>query len=449
MKTLIAWIIICAIPLCACCSQTKNASMTNSKTVTTSPSVPVTKVKKMTPQSATKPQKIPNDQVKVIRPNSGKITTAPKTDVQIQVGAARLDQYLHLLRQKRVGLVVNQTSVVEQTHLVDRLLAEKIKIQKVFAPEHGFRGKADAGEKVSNSKDVKTGLPIVSLYGKNKKPTATQLNNLDIVVFDIQDVGARFYTYISTLHYVMEACAENNIPVIVLDRPNPNGHYVDGPVLEEQFKSFVGLNPIPVVHGMTVGELAQMYNGEKWLKNGVQCELTVIPCTGYDHNYFYELPIKPSPNLPNPHSIYLYPYLCFFEGTPISVGRGTDQQFQVVGHPKLKQMPYNYVPVSKSGAKYPKHENKRCFGLDLSTTPLPILQQKKQLDLQWLLLMYQEFDDSESFFNKNGFFNKLAGTSSLQKQMKAGWSEQQIRASWEPALQQFKAKRRQYLLYAE
>ncbi len=367
----------------------------------------------------------------------------------LRMGPARLEQYLPILRYKRVGLVVNQTSTVGDAHLADVLLSQQINVQKVFAPEHGFRGKADAGEKVSNSRDIKTGLPIISLYGKNKKPTAEQLRGLEVVVFDIQDVGARFYTYISTMHYVMEACAENGISVVVLDRPNPNGHYVDGPILEPDYQSFVGMHRIPIVHGMTVGELANMINNEGWLKNGVRCHLSIIPCEGYDHTTFYDLPIKPSPNLPNSRSIHLYPSLCLFEGTVMSVGRGTDQQFQIIGNPQLRNMPFQFRPISKPGAKYPKHENKTCYGYDLSNMPISYLRQNRQLNLDWLLQMYQAYPDKANFFNKNNFFNKLAGNSRLQQQIKSGMTETQIRATWQADLDHFKQIRKQYLIYPD
>ncbi|HFB99297.1 MAG TPA: DUF1343 domain-containing protein, partial [Phaeodactylibacter sp.] len=257
----------------------------------------------------------------------------PTDDNSLQVGAAQMESYLPMLKNKSVALLVNQTSMVGKTHLVDTLLKQNINVQKIFAPEHGFRGNADAGEHVKDGKDAKTGIPLVSLYGKNRKPSPAYLEGIDVVVFDVQDVGVRFYTYISTLSYVMEACAENNIDFMVLDRPNPNGHYVDGPVLKKGFESFIGLHHVPVVHGMTVGEYAKMVNGEGWLKNKIKCKLIVIPCKHYTHQTFYELPIKPSPNLPNIRSVYLYPSLGFFEGTQVSVGRGTTKQFQIYGHP--------------------------------------------------------------------------------------------------------------------
>ncbi len=381
-------------------------------------------------------------------------------DNSIVVGANRTEQYLSLLHGKHVGVVANQTSVIfkaekekletknenkDYTHIVDSLLSLNIDIKKVFAPEHGFRGTADAGEVVKDGIDTKTGLPIVSLYGKNKKPSTEQLKGLDIVVFDIQDVGARFYTYISTLHYVMEACAEQNIPVLILDRPNPNGHYIDGPILELEHKSFVGIHPVPIVHGMTIGEYAQMINGESWLENGIKCELKIISVENYTHQTNYSLPIKPSPNLPNDKSIELYPSLCFFEGTNVSVGRGTDKQFQVVGSPfyNLKRHYYKFTPQPNEGAKYPKHQGKICHGYDLSE--FEILD---ELELSWLIEFYtanKEYASKEAFFNN--FFTKLAGTKKLQKQIEDGMTIDEIKASWKNGLETYDTMRSKYLIY--
>lgn len=369
------------------------------------------------------------------------------TDKQLLIGAEQLGLYLPKLKNKKVALVVNQTSAIKGKHLVDILMGKKVNLVKIFAPEHGFRGAADAGEKIKDGKDRKTGLPILSLYGKNKKPSAEMLAGVDIVVFDIQDVGARFYTYISTMSLVMEACAENKIPMLVLDRPNPNGHIIDGPVLEPEFSSFVGMHQVPVLHGLTVGEYAKMVNGEGWLGNGVTCSLEVIPCSNYTHKTPYELPIKPSPNLPNQQSVLLYPHLCLFEGTQISVGRGTDKQFQVIGHPGLKELTFQFTPVPKPGAKYPKHENKICYGHDLSKVPVSILLRYEQFNLTYLKTFYQQFEDKNSFFNKNLFFDKLAGTDQLRKQIIAGTSIGEIRASWQDKLSDFKTKRSKYLLY--
>ncbi|MCR8666446.1 DUF1343 domain-containing protein [Aestuariibaculum sp. M13] len=365
----------------------------------------------------------------------------------IIVGANQTENYLPLLQEKRIGIVANQTSVIfktdnSYTHLVDSLVALKVNVKTVFAPEHGFRGKADAGEHVKDGIDKKTGIPIISLYGDNKKPKPEQLNNLDLVIFDIQDVGARFYTYISTLHYVMEACAEQNIPVLILDRPNPNGHYIEGPTLDIKNKSFVGMHPIPVVHGMTIGEYAKMINGEQWLENGIQCELNIIPVKNYTHQTPYSLPIKPSPNLPNEVAINLYPSLCFFEGTNVNAGRGTNNQFQVFGSPFLNSevFKYSYTPKSNEGAKYPKHENKLCYGMNLTQT-----QPLNHLNLQWLIKAYQNTKDKSAFFNN--FFIKLAGTDKLQQQIEAGLTTEAIEATWQNDLIKFKQTRKKYLLY--
>lgn len=359
--------------------------------------------------------------------------------LSVIVGAEQTNLYLPLLQNKKVGIVANHTSMINAVHLVDSLLKLKINIKKVFSPEHGFRGNADAGEKVKSNIDAKTKLPIISLYGKNKKPFPEQLKGLEVIVFDIQDVGARFYTYISTMHYVMEACAENNIQFIVLDRPNPNGDYVDGPILETGFESFVGMHHVPIVHGMTVGEYAQMINEEGWLAKGIKCNLEIIKIKNYTHKTIYELPIKPSPNLANMQAIYLYPSLCLFEGTPISVGRGTDKPFQVIGHPQLKA-DFSFVPKPTQGAKEPLLNQETCYGLDLSGVEV-----KKELDLSYLIRFYNDYHDKEHFFNN--FFNTLAGNATLQAQIKQGKTEEQIKATWQKGLQEFKAKRKKYLLY--
>ena len=365
---------------------------------------------------------------------------------QIQSGANQIPDYLHLLQNKRVGVIANQSSLINNTHLVDSLLSYNINITRVFAPEHGFRGNAEAGAHLTDGKDLQTGLPIISLYGKNKKPTREQLGHLDIMVFDLQGVGLRFYTYISTLGYIMEACAENNIPLIILDRPNPNGHYIDGPVLKDDFKSFVGMFPIPVVYGMTDAELAQMINNEGWLKNGVQVNLTIIKLKGYTHESSYSLPIKPSPNLPNFQSIYLYPSLCFFEGTPISVGRGTNQPFQQIGYPEYSDTSYSFIPHSISGvSKHPKFENQVCYGLDLHGIYSQINKKPRAINLSYLIKFYKSYKDKAHFFNP--FFDKLAGTNLLRKQIEAGFTEKEIRKSWEKELVKFKETRSKYLLY--
>jgi uncharacterized protein YbbC (DUF1343 family) len=356
--------------------------------------------------------------------------------------------YLELLRGKRIAVVANQTSVIRRSsreshaHLVDSLLALGIQIEKVFAPEHGFRGMQDAGEHVEDQKDPRTGLPIISLYGKNKKPNRDQLDGIDLVLFDIQDVGVRFYTYISTLHYIMEACAELGIPLLLLDRPNPNGHYVDGPLLEPEFRSFVGMHPVPVVYGMTIGEYARMINGEKWLDQGISCDLKVIKLKGYDHGTPYELPVKPSPNLPNARAVNLYPSLCFFEGTSISCGRGTEMQFQVFGSPDLPadHYPFSFTPRPNFGAKHPKHEGKLCHGADL--------RKEKYLDmlnLNWLIEAYAHHGDQDTFFND--FFARLAGTDKLRKSIEEGIPEEEIRSGWREDLRLFRLLRSKYLLY--
>ncbi|MGL2964961.1 exo-beta-N-acetylmuramidase NamZ family protein [Flavobacterium sp. XGLA_31] len=370
-----------------------------------------------------------------------KTVVTENTTSNIQTGADNYSAYLPLLKNKKVGVVTNQTGILSnKTHLVDFLLDQKITVQTIFAPEHGFRGTADAGEHVVDGKDAKTGLPIISLYGNNKKPKPEQLTGLDVMVFDLQDVGARFYTYISSLHYIMEACAENNIPLIVLDRPNPNGSIVDGPILEKEYTSFVGMHTIPLLHGMTIGEYAQMINGEKWLKDGIQCRLTVIPCLNYKREMAYSLPVKPSPNLPNDQAVNLYASLCLFEGTNVSVGRGTEKQFQIYGSPYLPKSDFSFTPVPNLGAKEPPYKNQLCYGEDLSATP-----KLRQLELKWLIKAYQTTADKSKFFTS--FFTKLAGTQKLQQQIESGTSESDIRKSWEKGLQDFKAMRKKYLIY--
>jgi uncharacterized protein YbbC (DUF1343 family) len=362
------------------------------------------------------------------------------------MGAERIEAYAHLLKNKRVGVVANQTSIVRQEkktiHLVDFLIAQGVQTKKVFAPEHGFRGTADAGELVKDGIDISTGLPIISLYGKNKKPSQEQLKDLDIMIFDIQDVGARFYTYISTLHYVMEACAEAGIPIIVLDRPNPNGHYIDGPVLKPKHRSFVGMHPVPVVHGMTIGEYARMINGEGWLENKAKCTITIIEMKNYDHQTEYSLPVKPSPNLPNDTAINLYPSLCFFEGTIISAGRGTDTQFQIFGAPTLpaEYFPYTFTPQANEGAKYPKFKGEQCNGLDLRNT-----EKLNKLNLEWLIEAYVGYGKRADFFND--FFTNLAGTETLQEQIENGYTYPEIRATWLRDLEAYNSMRQKYLLY--
>lgn len=355
-------------------------------------------------------------------------------------GAENTALYFQDLEGKKLGLVVNQTSLIEQTHLADSLLAAGFTIKTIFAPEHGFRGDHDAGEHVASNKDKKTGLPIISLYGNNKKPTKEQLEGLDLVIFDIQDVGARFYTYISTLHYVMESCAENNVDLIVLDRPNPNGWYVDGPVLDTNFRSFVGMHPVPVVYGMSIGEYALMINNEKWI-NG-ECLLKVIPCENYDHTMRYSLPVAPSPNLPNDISINLYPSLCLFEATEVSVGRGTPMPFQQIGSPFYSEKEYSFVPESIEGkAKYPKHENKKCYGF-------PLTKEENSFNLEYLWKFYEDHP-SEEFITSTSFFNKLAGTDAIQEALLNGESYQSLEKEWKKDLKNFLEIREKYLLYPD
>ena len=357
---------------------------------------------------------------------------------QIKVAAERTKAYLPLLEDNKIAIVGNQTSMIKNTHLVDSLISLEVDVIKVFSPEHGFRGKADAGAKIEDGIDVKTGIPIISLYGKNKKPSSKQLENIDVLLFDIQDVGARFYTYISTLHYVMEAAGEHNIKVIVLDRPNPNGHYIDGPIREDGFESFVGMHPIPIVHGMTIGEYAKMINAENWISN--KCNLTVIEMENYNHDMHYNLPIKPSPNLPNSKSINLYPSLCLFEGTNISIGRGTDYPFQHFGAPYLESN-YSFTPKSGEGSKYPKHKNIECFGTDLRFQDNYLTD----INLNWIINSYNNCPYKEKFFTN--FFDKLAGTDKLRLQIIDGKTEKEIKGSWIDGLDKFKLTRKKYLLY--
>jgi len=360
---------------------------------------------------------------------------------KLEVGAERFSEYIPLLKNKSVGIVANQTSMVGELHLVDLLIQKNISVKKVFTPEHGFRGTADAGEHIKDDIDTRTGLPIISLYGKNKKPSKQQLEGLDVLIFDIQDVGARFYTYISSLHYVMEACAEAGIPLLILDRPNPNGHYIDGPILEKEH-SFVGMHPVPVVHGMTIGEYGQMINGQNWLANKVKCDIIVIKMKGYTHHTAYSLPIKPSPNLPNDVAINLYPSLCFFEGTFVSAGRGTEMQFQIFGAPTLPSEKYSFqfTPQPNQGSKQPKFNGELCFGKDLRSHP-----RLNQLNLEWLIDAYVANGKKKDFFND--FFTKLAGTTKLQEQIEQGLSYQEIRKTWLHGLAQYDTMRKPYLLY--
>ena len=416
--------------------------------------------------SKTKNDVLSNDEILKQVQNDNTI----ENDKNIVVGANRTEQYLPLLKGKRVGIVANQTSVIFKDsadlkikinsnfineggdypikaklnkHLVDSLLDLNINIKKVFSPEHGFRGTADAGEHVKDGVDTKTGLPIFSLHGKHKKPTQQQLEDLDIMVFDIQDVGVRFYTYISTLHYVMEACAENNIPLLILDRPNPNGNYVDGPVLEKEHSSFLGMHPIPLVHGMTIGEYAKMINGENWLNNQIQCHIIIVEMKNYNHNSTYSLSIRPSPNLPNDQAIKLYPSLGLFEGTNINAGRGTEFQFQRYGAPFLDKNHYNfsYTPVSNFGAKYPKHKNTVCYGVDLSQ-----MNAERSFSIKYIIDAYNNAKDKTKVFTTSNFTTH-AGTEKLQQQIESGMSEAEIKASWQDDLNAYKKTRSKYLIY--
>ncbi|MEX0987804.1 MAG: DUF1343 domain-containing protein [Bacteroidales bacterium] len=364
----------------------------------------------------------------------------------VQPGAAQLEKLLSETEGKNIAIVANQSTLLNGNHLVDtlyRLSRDRFSVRKIFAPEHGFRGDVDDGVAVSDDIDKETGIPVISLYGRNKKPNKDQLQGIDMVIFDIQDVGVRFYTFISTLHYVMEACAEERIPVVILDRPNPNGNYVDGPLLEPEFHSFVGMHPIPVVHGLTIGELAMMINGERWLEGGIRCELKVIPCLNYSRHRVYKLPVKPSPNLPNEHTIKIYPSTCFFEGTIISEGRGTQWPFEVYGHPELPGE-FSFTPVGIPGmSMYPKLKGETCYGEDLrSYVPEGGWN---RLELKWVIDAYNNFPRKEDFFTP--YFDKLAGTARLRKQIEEGWTMEEIRESWQADLDAYKAMRTKYLIY--
>ncbi len=363
---------------------------------------------------------------------------------QIITGASNSSEYLPKLKGKNVAIVVNQSSLIDGEHLVDYLLRRDINIVKIFAPEHGFRGKADAGQHLKNGIDSQTGLPIISLYGKHKKPTRRDLKNIDILLFDIQDVGVRFYTYLSTLHYIMESAVESNIPIIVLDRPNPNGGRIDGEVLSLKYKSFVGMHPVPTLYGMTIGEYALMINGEGWLKGHRRANLQVVHLGNYRHSTPYSLPIKPSPNLPNDLSIYLYPSLAFFEGTPLSVGRGTTMQFQLYGSPYYRKTKFIFTPISREGAKHPKYENRRCYGVNLRGESI---DSSKGINLSYIIDAYKNYRYRNKFFLKNRFFDKLAGSSNLRKQIIAGRSIRYIKKSWQRGLNRFKIMRKKYLIY--
>ncbi len=364
-----------------------------------------------------------------------------ENDKSLQLGAERTKLYFPEIENKNVGLLVNHTSMIDSVHLVDFLIDQGVNVKKIFAPEHGFRGTADAGELVKDNIDPKTGIPVVSLYGKNKKPTADQLGSLDIIIFDIQDVGVRFYTYISSMHYMMEACAENGVKMMVFDRPNPNGNIIDGPILDPEYQSFVGMHPIPVVHGLTVGELAKMINGESWLEGELKCDISVIPMLNYQHSDEYILPVKPSPNLPNQQAVKLYPSLCFFEGTKMSIGRGTYFPFQVIGYPDSTFGKFTFTPVSIDGmAKSPKYQDQTCYGVDLRNEPYP-----SRLDLSYVIDFYKKWKDEDDFFTN--YFDTLAGTDELRSQIEQGKTEDEIRASWHNDLEKYKIMREKYLMY--
>lgn len=374
----------------------------------------------------------------------GFIANTFSANAQLKVGAQKTNDYIPLLRGHKVALVANQTSMVGETHLLDTLLSLGIKVEKVFTLEHGFRGSADAGEKVESSYDPKTGVKMVSIYGKDKKPKVEEMKDIDYVVYDVQDVGARFYTYISSLHYIMESVADNKKKLLILDRPNPNGYYVDGPILDMKYKSFVGMHPVPIVHGMTIGEYAQMINGEGWLANKVKADIKVITCAKYTHNTRYELPVKPSPNLPNMQAIRLYPSLCLFEGTNVSVGRGTDYPFQVFGSPDMQGFDFAFVPQSKEGAKFPPHKDKNCYGVDLRNFDQRYIN---HINIDWVSNAYDASSNKGAFFTD--FFQRLVGNEELKNQIISGVSEDVIRATWKPGLDAYKVIRKKYLLYPD
>jgi len=366
---------------------------------------------------------------------------------QIKTGAERTEVYIPKLSGRKVGIVANHTSIISKSHIVDSLISMGINIIKIFSPEHGYEGKANAGESYSSSVLSKHTIEIISLYGNKTKPAPEDLKDIDILVFDIQDVGVRFYTYISTLHYIMEACAENSVPLLVLDRPNPNGYYVDGPVLDLKYKSFVGMHPVPVVHGMTIAEYAKMINGEKWLNDSISCQLDIVTCENYEHSYHYMLPVNPSPNLPNMKAIYLYPSLCLFEGTIMNEGRGTDFPFQVYGHPEFQDRDFYYIPRSNPGAKNPRYKNIKCYGIDLRDKKIEELQSEKKINLSHIIYAYNTLRKGEEFFNN--YFNTLAGNNILKRQIIEGLTEEQIRSSWQNSLAYFKTLRKKYLLYPD
>jgi len=368
-------------------------------------------------------------------------------ELMLLSGARQTSIYIPLLEGKKVGLVANHSSFIGSTHLADTLLTLGVDIKRVFAPEHGFRGMADAGEHIKDGIDTISGLQVVSLYGSNRKPNAEDLRDLNVIIFDIQDVGVRFYTFISTLSYVMEAAAEQDIEVIVFDRPNPNGFYIDGPVMEDKYSSFVGLHPVPVVYGMTIGEYGRMVNGEKWLANGINCNLTIIPLKNYDRSELYKLPVKPSPNLPSWQSVYLYPSLCLFEGTIVSVGRGTDFPFTVYGHPRFHLGSFAFIPEPGPGAKHPKLAGEQCYGQNLNGYANHYKEVDSHFNLLWILSACKYIGADSGFFNS--YFEKLVGNGKLREQISSGMDQKDIKASWQDDLNTFKAIREKYLLYED
>jgi len=375
----------------------------------------------------------------------------PQENNMLRTGAENTNAYLALLEGKRVGILTNHTALIEGTHLVDSLLSLGVDIRMIFAPEHGFRGDEDAGTRLDHQTDPKTGIPIISVYGSVFIPADSLMRQIDVAVYDIQDVGLRFYTYLSSMYYFKEACARNNVPLLVFDRPNPNGHIVSGPVLDMQFRSFVGIIPIPVVHGMTLGELACMINGEFWLKDSLQTSLTVIPCLNYTHHTLYQLPVKPSPNLPNNRSIYLYPSICLFEATPVSLGRGTDFPFQVYGHPQMAGYDFSFTPQSVPGARNPIQKDVLCYGVDLRTAPPDEVIWSNGFDLQYVIDAYRNLNENagigEKFFTS--YFEKLVGVDYVRPMILQGKDADEIAMLWYDQLEEFKIKRSQYLIYPQ
>ncbi len=380
--------------------------------------------------------------------NSCFMQSSGKKSVRIETGAEQTEKYIPLLKNKRVAVVANHTTNINESHLVDSLLSLGINVEKIFSPEHGFRGDADAGEYVKNYMDKKTGLPVISLYGSSKRPKLEDLDGVDIVVFDLQDVGVRFYTYISTMHYVMEACAEKDVELLILDRPNPNGFYVDGPILDTSLRSFVGMHPVPIVHGMTIAEYAQMINGEGWLKDELKCMLSYISCENYTHDSLYQLPVNPSPNLQNMLSVYLYPSLGLFEGTSFSAGRGTEFPFQVYGSPDYKNDEFTFTPVRIDGAsKYPKYRNVLCKGVDLRNIDIESYVNSKSINLNWIIDAYNNTSNREEFFN--AFFYNISGNKILREQIEQGKTAEEIKQGWDTDLKKFKQLRKKYLIYKD